>query len=133
MAASSDDDALYDLLSAFGPVTIRRMFGGKGIYSDGMIIAIELSAGEILFKADAESAPRFAAAGCRQWTYEGKNAPAVMPYWTVPDSALDDPEELAVWARLAREAAVRAANAKPAKPKVGKSKVDRSKAASRTA
>ena len=31
-----------------------------------------------------------------------------MPYWTIPDSAIDDPDELAVWTRKAYEAALRA-------------------------
>jgi DNA transformation protein and related proteins len=31
-----------------------------------------------------------------------------MPYWTVPDAALDDPEELKNWTGLAYEAALRA-------------------------
>jgi DNA transformation protein len=31
-----------------------------------------------------------------------------MPYWTVPDSAVDDPDEMAVWARKAYEAGLRA-------------------------
>ena len=30
-----------------------------------------------------------------------------MPYWTIPDRAIDDPDELAIWTRKAYEAAVR--------------------------
>jgi DNA transformation protein and related proteins len=111
------DADLLDLFSAFGPVIIKRMFGGKGIYADGLIIGIDLSDGEILLKADAETGPLFAAAGCRQWVYEGKKSRSTMPYWAPPDSAFDDPEEMAKWARFALDASRRAEAGKAAKAK----------------
>lgn len=65
--------------------------------------------GELRLKADAESAPQFEAAGARRLTYETKNGgTAAMPYWSVPEEALDDPDAMARWVRLAYEAAVRA-------------------------
>ncbi|MBX9463199.1 MAG: TfoX/Sxy family protein [Aquamicrobium sp.] len=103
-----DNDAIADLFSGLGRVTIRRMFGGKGIYHDGQIVALEVG-GDILLKADAVSAPDFAAAGSSQWVYEGhiRKGPVAMPYWSIPDSALDDPEEMTQWTRKAYEAALR--------------------------
>lgn len=100
---------IADLFAGLGPVSVRRMFGGKGIYFDGVIIAIELR-GELLLKADAESAPDFEAEGCVQWTYVGKRhgKTVAMPYWSVPESAVDDPDEMAIWARKAYEAGLRA-------------------------
>jgi DNA transformation protein and related proteins len=104
-----DNDAIIDLFSGLGTVSIRRMFGGKGIYHNGVIVAIEVQ-GELMLKADSTSAPDFEAAGCRQWTYTGsKHGKLVsMPYWTVPDTAVDDPDEMTVWARKAYEAGLRA-------------------------
>jgi DNA transformation protein len=103
-----ENDALHDLFSGLGPVTIRRMFGGKGVYHNGVIIAVELR-GELMLKADAQSAPQFEAAGCTQWTYVGSRhgKTVAMPYWSVPDGAMDDPDEMAPWARQAYQAAVR--------------------------
>jgi DNA transformation protein len=85
------------------------MFGGKGIYHNGLIIAIDLG-DEILLKADPISGPDFAAAGAAQWTYANRKSgrPVAMPYWSVPDRAVDDPDEFTLWARKAYEAAVRA-------------------------
>ncbi|CCF19589.1 TfoX domain protein [Pseudorhizobium banfieldiae] len=104
-----NNDAIEEMFEPLGPVTVRRMFGGKGIYHQGMIIALELSDGELLLKADATSAAEFRAAGARQWTYESKKGKAAaMPYWTIPDEALDDPDILQKWLRLAYEAALRA-------------------------
>ena len=103
-----DRDAIEEMFQALGPVTIKRMFGGKGIYHEGRILAVEVD-GEILLKADARSGPEFEAAGSRQWSYEGKKGkPVTMPYWTIPDEAFDDPEEMGVWVRRAYEAALRA-------------------------
>lgn len=99
---------IEDIFSALGTVTIKRMFGGKGIYHRGRIIAIEVR-DEMLLKADAVSAPTFEAAGARQWCYDGKTGKAVkMPYWSIPDEAFDEPDIMAHWVRQAYEAALRA-------------------------
>lgn len=103
-----DDAGIEEMFEGLGPVSIRRMFGGKGIYHQGLIIAIDLR-DEIMLKADEESAPSFAEAGSTQWAYEGKKGkPVLMPYWSIPDGAFDDPDEMRHWARMAFEAAVRA-------------------------
>jgi DNA transformation protein len=103
-----DNAAIEEMFEGLGPVTIKRMFGGKGIYHQGLIIAIDLR-DEIMLKADATSAPAFEQAGARQWAYEGKKGkPVLMPYWSVPDEALDDPDEMRKWVVLAFEAATRA-------------------------
>ncbi len=102
-----DNDAIEELFESVGPVTIRRMFGGKGIYADGIIFALELR-GELMLKGDEESAPLLEAAGATRWRYEGKGGkPVAMPYWTIPDEALDDPDIMAKWARIALDAAIR--------------------------
>jgi DNA transformation protein len=102
-----DNADIEDLFKGLGPVSIRRMFGGKGIYHQGLIIAIELH-DELMLKADAASAPEFAAAGARQWSYEGKKGKRVMmPYWTIPEDAFEDRDLMSRWTRLAYEAAIR--------------------------
>ncbi|MDP3897073.1 MAG: TfoX/Sxy family protein [Mesorhizobium sp.] len=102
------DDDIRDVFSGFGPVTVRRMFGGKGIYRDGVIFALYLH-DQLRLKADAESSPELAAAGSTQWTYQGRHGKDVaMPYWSAPESALDDPDEMADLARKAYAAALRA-------------------------
>jgi DNA transformation protein and related proteins len=103
-----DAAAIEEMFQGLGPVTIKRMFGGKGIYHMGRIVAVEVR-GEMLLKADEQSAPEFATAGATQWAYEGKKgSPVRMPYWSIPDDAYDDPDVMARWVRLAYEAALRA-------------------------
>lgn len=102
-----DNAGIEEMFEGLGPVSIRRMFGGKGVYHQGLIIAIDLH-DEVLLKADEVSGPEFDAAGARQWIYQNKKGtPVPMPYWSVPDAAYDDPDEMRKWVRLAFEAAVR--------------------------
>ncbi|OLP59786.1 competence protein TfoX [Xaviernesmea oryzae] len=115
-----DDEAIFEVFDSLGPVSIRRMFGGKGIYAEGHILAIVLD-GTLMLKGDDESAPRLEAAGGERWFYEGRSGkPVNMPYWTVPPAAYDDPEEMALWVREAFEAALRASRKPQAKPKAKK-------------
>jgi DNA transformation protein len=103
-----DNEAIEEMFEGLGPVSIRRMFGGKGIYHQGLIVAIDLR-DEIMLKGDAASGPEFEAAGSRRWFYEGKKGkPVLMPYWSVPEDAFDDPDEMGKWVRLAYDAALRA-------------------------
>lgn len=104
-----DDEAIGEVFSGVGSVAIRKMFGGRGIFYDGLIVGLEVD-GEILLKADKQNARDFEAAGATQWIYNGKKKPILMPYWSVPDAALDDPDELARWTRKALEGARRSAS-----------------------
>lgn len=92
------------------------MFGGYGIYADGIMFA--LSTGDALYlKSDERTRPDFEAEDCEPFTYEARGRRTVMSYWRAPDRLLDDAEEMALWARKALEAARRAAEAKLRKKK----------------
>ena len=91
-------DFVKDLLGGFGPVTIRNMFGGAGVYADGVMFAILVD--DVLYlKADEASRQAFASEGMRPFTYRsaGKD-PVSMPYWEVPPRLLEEPDELVSWA-----------------------------------
>ena len=92
-------------LAGFGPVTIRNMFGGAGIYADGVMFG--LLADDVLYlKADEASARAFAAEGMGPFTYQPDGKPPVaMSYWEVPPRLLEEPDELAEWAAAAHRIA----------------------------
>jgi len=99
VAATTDDFAyIRDLFAAFGPVVVRRMFGGAGIYAEGTMFAI-LDDGVIYLKADEAAAPGFRREGSMPFTYENHGRQMVMSYWRLPERLYDDPDELARWAR----------------------------------
>ena len=106
-----DADSLKALFEPFGPVTVRRMFGGSGIYAEGLCFAIE-AGGEVYIKADALSQPTFSAAGSAPFTYAMNGKPKSMSYWRLPEIAHDEADELRRWAGIGLEAARRAAEAK---------------------
>jgi DNA transformation protein len=121
-----DRDFLIDLFSAFGPVTIRRMFSGFGISVDGTNFALALRSG-LYFRADTGTIPRFEAEGSQPFQYQTRSKTVtVASYWQLPARLFDDPEELSEWARAALAAAERAALAK--RGKAGKKKVTKRKA-----
>ena len=66
-------DLVRDLLADFGPVTIRNMFGGAGIYAGGVMFAI-LDDDVLYLKTDETSARVFREEGMEPFTYvmEGK-------------------------------------------------------------
>ena len=103
-------------LAGLGPIEIKPMFGGASVYADGLIFAL-LDDGVIWMKADDENRPALEAEGARQISYTAKDGKVMtMPYWSLPDSALDDPDEAVEWARRSLEAARRkAALKKPRK------------------
>jgi DNA transformation protein len=106
--AGAELAALSELFAAFGPVTLRRMFGGIGIYADGVMFALSYD-GTVYLKTDDKTAASFRQQGSEPFTYTAKNGRrAVMSYWTMPDNLYDDGEELARWAREALAVAVRA-------------------------
>lgn len=104
---------LREQLGGLGPVMIRRMFGGAGIYADGVMFA--LADDEVLyFKADEKTARSYAAEGLGPFVYQGKVKPITMSYWQVPDRLFDEPDEMLDWA-LQALAVARAAAVKKAK------------------
>jgi DNA transformation protein len=107
-----------ELLSALGPTSSRRMFGGHALYVDGLCMALVIQ-DTLYLKVDDAHRALFENAGCRPFTYAGKNGQVhVTSYCTAPEAAMESPAEMLPWARRALSAAVAArAKAPPAKSK----------------
>ena len=104
-----DAESIHELFSEFGPVDVRRMFGGQGVFVDGRMIAL-VARDVIHLKADAETIPDFEREGLGPFSYATKDGEhKLTSYWRMPERLYDDPEELARWARRAHAAAMRAA------------------------
>jgi len=108
MATSSGYlDFVTEQLACVGFVAARRMFGGAGIFRDGVMFA--LVADETLyFKADETNRPDYEAEGLEAFAYatsSGRNT--IMSYWRVPERLFDDADEMRAWAGKALAAAER--------------------------
>ena len=100
--AQADIDFATELFSGLGPLTTRKMMGGLCVYSEGTIFAIIHSDGRIYLKGKGDVIDALETEGAVQWTYsrDGKKTTG-MPYWTLPEAALDDPELACDWAKRA--------------------------------
>ena len=90
-------DYVLDILAPLGSIKARAMFGGHGIYKDGIFFA--LIADDVLyFKVDDHNRLAYQEHGSKPFTYEGKNGKAVtMSYWEVPVDVLEDYNKLEEW------------------------------------
>ena len=108
-----DAEFIHDLFQPFGAVSVRRMFGGAGLFADGVMFGL-VSGGQIYLKVDATTVPCFEREQCEPFEYSTKNGKrALTSYWRLPDRLYDDADELAQWARQALAAARRGAEVKP--------------------
>ena len=108
-----DVEFIHDLFQPFGAVSVRRMFGGAGLFADGVMFGL-VSGGQIYLKVDATTVPCFEHEQCEPFEYSTKNGKrALTSYWRLPDRLYDDADELAQWARQALAAARRGAAIKP--------------------
>ncbi len=106
-------DDIRELFAPTGAVDIRRMFGGHGIFREGRMIAI-VADGALWLKTDSTCRGAFEAAGSRPFCFpKSDGSVTVLSYWSLPEEALDDPDSMRDWVRLAEAAALRASLAGP--------------------
>jgi DNA transformation protein len=114
--AFDDPEAIRELFSSFGTVSVRRMFGGHGVFADGLMFGLE-SGGELYLKADDLTVPKLVAEKSEPFVYNAKGREISLSYWRLPERLYDEPDDFAVFARDAFTAARRAASGKPKKKK----------------
>ena len=114
----SDPHRFDDLFNPFGPIRLRRFFGGEGIYADEVMIGM-IFGDTIYFKTDEDTRKLFVAEKCRPFSFvKHKSGETVVTTWfALPDRLYDDPEDLAQWARAALAVAKAAPTAKKKKRK----------------
>ena len=100
-------DHLPDVFALLGPITVRRMFGGHGVYHDGVMFA--LVADQTLYlKADAQNLEDFQCEGLEPFAYRRRGRVVRLSYHRAPDAILEDPELARDWAQRSLAAARRA-------------------------
>jgi len=109
MAAQDSEFVSYvvESLRALGGVSARRMFGGHGIYKDGLMFAL-VADEQLYLKVDDGNRSAYAAAALPPFSYRAKGKLIQLSYHEAPSEGFDDPEVLCAWARDAYAAALRA-------------------------
>jgi DNA transformation protein and related proteins len=117
--AGGFNEFVAELFAGLGAVSVRRMFGGAGIYADGVMFAM-IADDVIYLKADEALKAALAQEGCGPFVWTPQHGPRKgekieMGYWRLPEAALDEPDLAAAWGAKALAVARAAAGAK--KPK----------------
>jgi DNA transformation protein len=109
-------DSLLDLLSPLGGVTARRMFGGYGIYKEGLMFGL-VAEDRFYLRTDELTKERFEDQGCEPFVFgiSKSGKPVVSKYFEPPEAAFANEQRMKTWARLAWECAQRSAVEKAAK------------------
>jgi len=104
-------DFLNEVFIEFGELNSKRMFGGHGIYHQGLMIAL-VADDELYLKVDRLTISEFLAAGSSPFENDKNGKLIKMSYYQAPEEIFDDPELANKWAQLAFEAATRNAASK---------------------
>ena len=101
-------------MQGLGPVHAKSMFGGHGLFIDGLMFGL-IADGVVFLKVDKENEPDFIDNGLDAFIYMKKDKAFKMSYYQAPEESLEDGEVMAVWANKAYSAALRVAAKKPKK------------------
>jgi DNA transformation protein len=117
MAPDSFHDFVTELFAGLGPIQVKRMFGGAGVYAGGIMFAL-LADETIYLKADDALKAELTEEGSGPFIWEPRSGPRAgekvdMGYWRLPEAALDDPDIAAQWG--AKALTVARSKAKPKK------------------
>ena len=119
---------VQELLEDWAPVSARRMFGGHGLYHEGLMFAIVMGQ-RLYLKADEVNRPEFEALGLSPFTYAMKGKDVALSYWAAPDAIFDAPADAVRWAKSSWDAALRGHVAKAQASARAKAKLADKKAA----
>src|SRR3546814_15829393 len=109
-------ELLHELLEPLGHIHTRKMFGGHGVYCDGLFIAIVID-DQLYLKADELTQPAFVTAGCEPFVYTCKGKPVQMSYWKAGEDTPDSAASMRPWAQRAIAMALRKPHATASRPR----------------
>jgi DNA transformation protein len=116
---------LAELLSPVGKFSTKRVFGLDGIMADGVLLGFVIDE-RIHFRTDEATVAAYRDGGGKPFTFAKANGePVVTSYYSLPEHLYDEPDELARWARLAREAALQSPSARNREARRAKSVLKR--------
>lgn len=110
MPKSAFVKSLDDIFEEFGRIRVRPMFGGYGVYHDGLMFAL-VSDDVLYLRTDKAMAAELAARNLKPFEYMRQGERVQLAYTSAPAEIFDDPDEAKRWAQRAYVVAVVARNA----------------------
>jgi len=107
---------IVDLLQFLGPVESKSMFGGFGMFLEGLMFGL-VAGNELYLKVDTQNLQDYEDLGLQAFSFEKNGRQIKMSYYQAPEEAMEDAELLSDWASSAYGAAMRAAAKKGGKRK----------------
>ena len=102
---------LLDLLQSIGPVSAKSMFGGYGVYLDGVMFGL-VSENNFYLKVDAALKPKFLERGLVPFEYPRNGKMIEMSYFQAPEDVFESLEIMRDWANASYAVALREARRK---------------------
>jgi len=102
---------VIDLMQSIGPVYARAMFGGHGVYLEGLMFAL-IANNTLFLKVDKALENGFVESGLEPFTYNRQGKEFKMSYFQAPEDALEDSELMNIWANKAYGVELREASKK---------------------
>jgi DNA transformation protein and related proteins len=99
-------DYVVELMADWATVSVRKMFGGYGLYREGLMFALIVE-DELYLKADTDNVVQFERADSRPFVYQSRDRTVQLSYWSAPTASLDSPAEMGEWCQSAYGAALR--------------------------
>ena len=87
---------LDEFLAEVTGITSRAMFGGYGIYKDGLIVAVIIN-DQLYFKVGESNQADYEATGSQPFIYKVNGKEMKMGYWEVPGEIMENSQEVGVW------------------------------------
>jgi DNA transformation protein and related proteins len=119
---------ILEQLATLPHVSSRRMFGAIGLYSDGLFFGL-IDNDTLFFKVNDSNRNDYVSRGMAAFCPFPDKPDQSMSYFEVPADALEDRDELTLWAR--KSVAVALSSPKPrrsAKPKAARTAAAKAKA-----
>jgi len=107
MANSEFVAFVVESLRPMGLVAARRMFGGHGVFMEGLMFGL-IADDQLYLKVDDDNRAAYEAQGLAPFTYHSRGRTKQLSYREAPDEAFDDADVLCAWGREAFAAALRA-------------------------
>lgn len=105
---------IIERLSLFGEISARRLFGGYGVYKDGIIIAL-VADEELYFKSIPSTQAYYESFGSTPFVYDGQRRPIQLSYWKVSEDVFNDLVTLEKWVETAFHSSILYQAKKPPK------------------